>query len=196
MFVQDVMTREPTTVTAGTTIKRAAEVLTELQITSLPVVDTDGRLCGVVSEADLIRDAFAADPRSHILPESDAARSQAHLVSEVMTPHAVTVHESTDLARAAELMTSTTVKSLPVVDDHEHVVGVVSRSDLVRLRARADRDIEREVDSILVSLGHRDWLVEVSDGGVQIDGPATVRDRSLAEVAAGTVAGVVTVKVR
>jgi CBS domain-containing protein len=196
MFVRDVMTREPTTVTHGTTIKRAAELLAELQVTCLPVIDTDGRLCGVVSEADLIRDAFSADPRSHILAGSHAVQLRAHLISEVMTARVVTVRESTDLAQAVELMTSATLKSLPVVNDQQHVVGVVSRSDIVRLRARSDDDIRCEVDSLLASLGHADWQVEVSDGSARIAGPATTRDRSLAETAASTVAGVVTVKVR
>jgi CBS domain-containing protein len=196
MFVRDVMTREPTTVPRGTTIKRAAELLAELQVTCLPVIDTEGRLCGVVSEADLIRDAFSADPRSHILAETHAPPSQAHLISEVMTPHVVTVRESTDLAQAVELMTSAILKSLPVVNDQRHVVGVVSRSDIVRLRARADGDIRGEVGSLLASLGHPDWQVEVNDGSAQIAGPATGRDRSLAQTAASTVAGVVTVKVR
>lgn len=196
MFVQDVMSREPTTVTVDTTIKRAASILAERQITSLPVVDDDGRVCGVVSEADLIRDAFADDPRSHMIPSDDQGRSLARYVSEVMTPHAITVHESTDVAQAADLMTSTSIKSLPVVDDRQRVVGMISRSDLVRLRARSDEGIERAIDELLVTLGHSDWLVDVTDGEVQIDGPVTDQDRSLAEVAAGTVPGVVSVKVR
>ena len=196
MFVQEVMTREPTTVTADTTIKGAAQVLATRQISALPVLDAQRRLCGVVSEADLIRNAFADDPRAHMLRSDHHGGPRTRFVFEVMTLDAITVRESADVAEVAELMTSMRLKSLPVVDDDGHLVGVVSRSDLVRLRARADVDIEREVDSHLVSLGHADWLVAVRDGGVQIDGPATVRDRSLAEAAAGTVAGVVTVKVR
>jgi CBS domain-containing protein len=196
MFVQDVMTREPTTVTGATTLKHAAELLARLAISTMPVLDADGRVCGVVSEADLIRDAFAVDPRSQILHDQHTPRSEARYVAEVMTPHALTVHESTDVAQAAELMTSTGIKSVPVVDDDQRLVGVLSRSDLVRVRARADQDIEREVDSVLVSLGHGDWLVEVSEGAVEIDGPLSSQDRSLAEVVAGTVPGVVTVRVR
>ena len=196
MFVQEVMSREPATVTADTTIKRAASLLAGRQITALPVVDDDGRVCGLVSEADLIRDAFAADPRSRMIPDDDQGRSLMRCVSDVMTPHAITVHESTDVAQAVELMTSTSIKSLPVVDDRQHVVGMISRSDLVRIRARSDDTIGRAVDELFVSLGHSDWLVDVTDGEVQIDGPVTGQDRSVAEVAAGTVAGVVSVKVR
>jgi CBS domain-containing protein len=196
MFVQDVMTREPATVSTDTAVKRAATVLVQRQISSLPVLDTEGRLCGVVGEADFIRDAFAPDVRTHMRPPGDGHRSPAHLVSELMTRHAVTVHESTDIAETAELMTSTGLKSLPVVDDDGRLVGMVSRSDLVRVRARADDAIASEIDSMLVSLGHANWLVEVNDGAVDIEGPETALDISIAKVAANTVAGVGTVSVR
>ncbi|MET0840101.1 MAG: CBS domain-containing protein [Marmoricola sp.] len=195
MLVQDVMTREPTTVTADTTVKHTAEILAKHRISSLPVLDDEGRLCGVVSEADLIREAFVPDPRAHLIPHDEERTAQA-LVDDVMTPHAITVHPSTDIADVADLMTSTGVKSLPVVDDDHRLVGVVSRSDLVRVRARADELIEREVDARLVDMGHDDWLVEVTDGDVEIDGPTTDIDRSMAKVIASTIPGVVQVTVR
>ena len=83
------------------------------------------------------------------------------LVSEVMTSPATTVHESTDVADVAELMTSRSLKSLPVVDDDDRVVGMVSRSDLVRVRARSDDLLEQDVEALLASIGHRDWKVGV-----------------------------------
>jgi CBS-domain-containing membrane protein len=196
LFVHEVMTREPTTVSADTTLKRTAEILTRRQISALPVLDVQQRICGVVSEADLIRHTFAPDPRAHLRHGPQTARSRARVVRDVMTSHAITVHESTDLAELADLMTSYNLKSVPVIDDEGRLVGVVSRSDLVRVRARADQQIERDVDSMLVYMGHRDWLVEVSDGSVEINGPTTDLERSIAEISAGTVAGVVAVKVR
>jgi CBS domain-containing protein len=195
MYVQDVMTRQPTTVTADTAAKRAAALLSEGRITSLPVLDAVGRLCGVVTEADLIREVFAPDSRAHMLPAAHDEPVRATSVSEVMTANATTVHESTDLAGAAEIMTSTGFKSLPVVDAAGRLVGVVSRSDLIRVRARSDELIGREIDALLVSLGHSDWVVDVDDGTVEIAGPATELDQSIAQVTAHTVAGVVTVRV-
>ncbi len=93
-----------------------------------------------------------------------------------MTPHAITVHEYTDIAEAAELMITSGIKSVPVVDDDRHLVGVLSRSDLVRVRARARRRHRARGRRRLVSMGHQDWLVEVNDGHVEIDGPDS-RDR-------------------
>jgi CBS domain-containing protein len=196
MLVRDVMTHKTMTVTADTSVKHAAELLAAHQISSMPVLDASGQLIGVVSEADLLRDAFAPDPRSHLrlaeVDPSDAMR----FVSDVMTPHVISIQARGDLAEAAELMISTGIKSLPVIDDSGGFVGVISRSDLVRVRARADEVIAREVDSALVSLGHSDWLVEVTDGAVEIDGPETELDHETARIGASTIAGVVSVKVR
>ncbi len=93
-------------------------------------------------------------------------------------------------------MTSSGVKCLPVIDDDRRLVGVVSRSDLVKVRARADDVIAREVDARLESMGLGSWLVAVKDGDVEIDGPSTTSDRSMAQVIVSTVPGVVTVTVR
>jgi CBS domain-containing protein len=196
MLVQEVMTREPTTATGETTIKRAAEILAELHISSLPVLDDHGRICGVVSEADLIREAFVPDARGHMFAVDHGEHTVPRTVEDVMTPHAITVHEGTDIADVAELMTSTGVKCLPVMDDDRSLVGVISRSDLVKVRARADDVIEREVDARFVSMGYRDWLVEVTEGDVEIEGPTTAKDRSMAHVIASTIPGVVKVRVR
>jgi predicted transcriptional regulator len=159
------------------------------------VVDENDRICGVVSEADLIRDAFPPDARTHLFPRQRVHRT-AVLVSEVMTSPAITVHESTDVADVVELMTSNNLKSLPVVDEDHRVVGVVSRSDLMRVRARRDDLVEQDVEALLASIGHRDWNVGVHDGVVDITGPSTTLDRSIAEVAAQTVTGVVAVEIR
>jgi CBS domain-containing protein len=196
MLVQEVMTREPTTASRETTIKRAAEILAELHISSLPVLDDHGHVCGVVSEADLIREAFVPDARGHMFAADHGDHSMPKSVEDVMTPHAITVHEGTDIADVAELMTSTGVKCLPVIDDDRGLVGVISRSDLVKVRARADDVIEREVDARFVSMGYADWLVKVNDGDVEIEGPTTVNDRSMAQVIASTISGVVRVRVR
>lgn len=194
MLVRDVMTPDPVTTRAGTTIKEALQLLTHHGVTSLPVVDATGRIVGVVSEADLIRDSLLPDPRVARTP-TDVTVARPHQVDEVMSNHPVTVRTDTDLSSAVELMTSTSVKSLPVVDNRDRLVGIVSRSDVVHILARADTLIEREVDALLVSLGHLDWLVEVADGVVAVSGPRGASERALAHLAAHTVPGVVDVRI-
>lgn len=177
MLVHDVMTKDPVTVQRGTSVKKALVLLARHGVTSLPVVGSGRQIHGVVSEADLIRESVARDPRVQETPLEGCAVTPPMKVDEVFTPHAVVVHPDDDLATAVELMTSTSVKSLPVVDRKDRLVGIVSRSDVVRLLARADSAIEGEVDELVRSLGYPNWLVEVHDGVV------------------GTVPGVVEVRV-
>jgi CBS-domain-containing membrane protein len=197
MFVQDVMTAHPVTVTVATSAKHALMLLDEYAVTSLPVVDRAGRIRGVVSEADLIRDRVPRDLRDQETDQEAPAAEPGpppRVVEDVYTPHAVTVGLHDDLADAVELLTSTTVKSLPVVDRAGVVVGMLSRSDVVHLLARADSQIAAGVTELFTAFGHPDWLVEVDDGVVTVDGPSTVRERSLARATATTVAGVVGVQ--
>jgi CBS domain-containing protein len=195
MFVQDVMTADPVTVEVETSVKDALVLLARHGVTSLPVVGPGSRIRGVVSEADLIRESVARDPRVQEMPIEGCGVVPPRTVQEVYTPRAVVVRPDDDLATAVELMTSTTVKSLPVVDRHQRLVGIISRSDVVRLLARADSSIEGEVDELLRSIGYPNWLVEVHDGVVDVTGPEGESEGALARTVAGTVPGVVDVRV-
>jgi CBS domain-containing protein len=196
MLVREVMSNEAITVPLGTSVKSALAMLASARITSLPVVSAGGKLRGIVSEADLIRDAVSADGRLHEIPLEDVLIDRHQYVDDVMTTLVLTVGPDSDLTEAVDLMTSTGVKSVPVVARNGRVLGVVSRSDVVALLARADQDLERDVDSALASVGLHDWLVEVNDGTVELVAPArAVDDRGLARVVAGTVPGVAAVHV-
>lgn len=195
MIVRQVMTTDPVTVRAGTSVKDALRLIDENDISSMPVVDNSRRVVGVVSEADLIRDLVSPDPRLHEIPVANPAPPSHRYVDELMTRHAVTVRAETDLAVAVDLVTSLGIKCLPVVDEDDILVGVVARRDVVRMLARADEALGQDVDSLLVAAGVRDWLVDVHDGVVEISGPATAQDRTLATVLARTVPGVVAVTI-
>lgn len=196
MLVNDVMTLDPVTVAEDTPVKVAISHLARGRITAMPVLNRAGRLCGVVSEADLIRDLVTADQRAHEIPlDTGLWRDRPGVVGDVMTRHAVTVRPDTELATAVELITSTSVKSVPVVDASGTLVGMLSRGDVVQVLARADADLEREVDALLTSVGLRNWMAEVSDGTVTLSGPDDSTDKGLAHLVAGTVPGVVEVRV-
>lgn len=197
MLVSEVMTHEPVTVTKDTRVKAALTLLAQNKITSMPVLTRSGRLCGVVSEADLIRDLVDHDPRTHEIPGGDGWddwHDRPGLVGDVMSPLAITVHPETELSVAVELVTSTSVKSVPVVDMSGSVVGMLSRSDVVRVLARSDEDLEKAVDSMLTSVGLSDWFVEVTEGSVALSGPEGSSERTLAHLIASTVPGVVDVR--
>ena len=195
MFVHQVMTPDPVTVRAGTTVKAALRLLDENEISSMPVTDGRGRIQGVVSEADLIRDLVGPDQRLHEIPVEAPPTVEHTYVDEVMTTHAVTVRPDTDLAEAVELVTSIGIKCLPVVDADNRVVGVVSRRDVVRMLARTDDLLEQDVDDMLVTAGYGNWLVDVSEGVARVSGPETARERSLARVLVRAVPGVVAVTI-
>lgn len=193
MLVREVMTTPAVTVTAETSVRAAVRLLDEHKITSMPVLDRRGRLVGVVSEADLVREVLRPDPRTRMLPPDRAGTPAASRVEDVMSTLPVTVHPDDDLAGAVDLLTSTAVKSVPVIAG-DAVVGVLSRRDVVHLLARTDDRIEAEVVELFRSDGV-DWLADVEDGTVLVTGPASEAERRLATALAGSVAGVVAVRV-
>jgi CBS domain-containing protein len=195
MLVRDVMTVDPVTITPEVGVKAALTRLAHVGITSMPVVDEHRLLRGIVSEADLIRDV-ADDPRAHERPITIRPVNPARTVDDVYTRSPVTVRPADDVTAAVDLMTARGFKSLPVVDDRHALVGIVSRSDVVRALARDDSQIAADIRRFFDDLGHTEWRVEVADGVVDITGPSDAALRSLAHTVGRTVLGVVEVRVR
>jgi CBS domain-containing protein len=191
MKVQDVMSRRVLTVQPGETLKEAARLLTEHRISGLPVVDGDGRVLGVISEADLLVKERGREPRRggplawliDPLDVVDRLKLDAHVVGEAMTAPALTIEPGRPVAVAAELMIEKGINRLPVVKNGE-LVGIVTRADLVRAFARGDEEIAREIRDDVV--GRSLWLdgrgisVDVRDGEVVLAG--VVDRRSDAEI--------------
>ncbi len=193
MWVRDAMTSPVVTVTEDMSVRAALKLLDQHRVTSLPVVDDVGRVVGIVSEADLVRDAVLRDQRKRMIPQDVKDTPPPRRVGDVMTAHPVTVTGTDDLADAVDLLTTTAVKSLPVLEDG-HVVGVLSRRDVVHLLARDDERIEAEAQELFRAEGV-DWLVDVDEGVVRVSGPADEPQRRLARALAGAVAGVVAIRV-
>lgn len=189
MLVREVMTTPVVTVTPETTIKSAVELLAQHAITAMPVLDDRGELVGVVSEADVLLEAFLPDQRAHEIPVQVSAGPPMARVAQVMSRHVLTIREDADLAEATDLMVSTVAKSLPVVSGNR-VVGMVSRRDLVNVLAERDGDIEAAVDELIRSAGY-DWSAEVVDGVVSLTGPEARGDIAIAEVLVASIPGVV-----
>jgi CBS domain-containing protein len=195
MLVRDVMTVDPMTTTPGSGVKSALKRLSHLRVTSLPVVDDRQQLCGIVSEADLIRGMAIADPRARERPITMHPVIAARTVEDVYTRAPTTVRPEDDVITAVDLMGAKGFKSLPVVDDDHRLVGMVSRSDVVLALARDDGLIAEDISRVFGELGRTDWRVEVAEGFVEIAGPAAA-DHSLAHTIARTVPGVVGVRIR
>jgi CBS domain-containing protein len=191
MLVHEVMTTQVVSVRPDTSLKAAIVELDQHEVTSMPVIDVRGRLVGVVSEADVIRDAMLPDRRTHEASVQVSSAQVGLRVVDVMTHLPLCVGPNDDLSEAVDLLVSTQVKSLPVVD-HEEVVGMVSRRDVIAVLARNDDLIEAEVDDLLRS-GEIECQVEVADGVVHLSGSSDPRTREIARVLAASVPGVVAV---
>ena len=192
MLVREAMSTQVVGITPDASLHHAAEVLATYRVTALPVVDAHDRLVGVLSEADVVRDALVADQRAHMLLVPVREGAGATAVRDVMTPMPVTVGPDDDLAEAVQLMTDVTVKSLPVVE-RGRVVGMVSRADVVRQLARRDGRVRAEIDD-LIRREELDWMVDVVDGVVTLEGPEDEHERRLARALATSVPGVVAVR--
>ncbi|MEW2120595.1 CBS domain-containing protein [Streptomyces sp. NPDC005474] len=195
-IVSDVMTPTVAAIGRGAAFKEIVQLMQDWKVSALPVIEGEGRVVGVVSEADLLpKEEFRdSDPdRSTQLHRlSDLAKAGALTAGELMTSPALTVHPDTTLAQAARTMARAKVKRLPVVDAVGLLQGVVSRSDLLKVFLRTDEEIaeevRREVVSYLFPSPDSSVRVEVLDGVVKLAGQ--VRDTSLVPVAARLVRAV------
>ena len=179
MNVAHVMEREVVTVPPTATLKDAAALLVRHRISGLPVCTADGRVVGVISQADIVVKEIGEDA------SGDGRRLRAVSVSDGMTSPAVTIGSSAPVGAAAKLMTARRVNRLPVVDG-DRLLGIVTRSDLVRAFARSDAAIDREIreDVLLETLCVSPWslTVAVHDGVVTLRG--RVETKSFAELVA------------
>jgi CBS domain-containing protein len=193
MRARDVMTSPVITVRAETTVRDAAVLLAGRGFTALQVVDDDGRLIGIVTEADLVRDRFPRDARSLIHGERRAEQpAAAGTVGEVMTTPVVSMGSGTDVAVLTAALLEARQRAMPIVDG-SRLVGIVTRRDLVRVVSRDDEAIAKEVRHRLEIYGGQSrWDVQVHGGVVTIsDQFDDETDRHVATVLAEGVPGVV-----
>ena len=196
--VKDLMTAEVVCASREAPYKELVRLLLDHGLSALPVVDDRDHVVGVVSEADLLlkeefRPGIGNDPlleRKHRRIE----RANAHglTAADVMTTPAVTVGEHATVAEAAWLLRARGIKRLPVENAVGRLVGIVTRSDLLRVFLRSDEDIRREVLEKVSPHGHESpsgrFQVEVRDGTVTLSG--RISRRGLALLVIGAVYGV------
>ncbi|PZS15463.1 MAG: CBS domain-containing protein [Pseudonocardiales bacterium] len=171
MRAREIMTRSVVTVRSDTTVQHAAALLSEHGITSVPVLDEDDRVIGILSEVDVIRNRMPHDPRSHLRPETHQRPDPGHLVRDVMNNIVICLGENADIADLAALMLDNNLRAIPIVDG-AHLVGIVSRRDLLRTLIRDDDLVRAEVVQRLDDFageGAR-WKVAVDEGVVRIAG--------------------------
>ena len=212
MRAHQIMTRSVITVTPDATVLEAANLMLRYHVSGLPVVDTAGRLVGIVSEGDFIRRSEIGTEKKRgrwlkfLLGAGRAATDYVHergrRISEVMTLDPITIAEETPLEQIVSSMESNGVKRLPVMRDGR-LVGIVSRANLLQAVAGLARDVpDPTADDdhirgrIIAAIEKNDWSpfglnVIVRDGIVHLSGVITEeRSRQASIVAAENVAGV------
>jgi CBS domain-containing protein len=204
MLVLDVMTPEVTTCTPDTTFKELVRLLLDGYVSGVPVVDGDGRLVGIVTEADLIaHEAYRDHPRRLLAVLADRLlgrdpdwldKAAGLRAADLMTVDLVTVRPQEDVGLAARLLLERGVRRLPVVDG-ERLVGVVSRSDLLQWFLRPDDAVRQAVERVLAATAGGDGLhASVQDGVVVLEGSVpSAEDRSAVVDLVSAIAGVVAV---
>ncbi|MFF4145586.1 CBS domain-containing protein [Streptomyces sp. NPDC001698] len=177
--VEELMTRDVVRARRDTPFKELVRLLEENDVTAVPVVDELDRPMGVVSEADLLRKTTdQADPSGRTpIPHLEAwerAKAEGSRAEELMSAPAVCARPEWTVVEAARLMETQHVKRLPVVDEADRLLGIVSRGDLLRIFLRRDEAIRDEITGDLLrrtlGLDPRDVTAEVRDGRVTLAG--------------------------
>jgi CBS domain-containing protein len=212
MRAHQIMTRKVTTVKADTPILEAANLMLQQHVSGLPVIDETGKLIGIISEGDFIRRSEIGTQKAQgrwlkflVGPgrsASEFVQEHGRKVGEIMTEDPCTATEDTSLEEVVRLMERQNVKRLPVVRG-DTLVGMVTRSDLLRTVASLARDIPDPTadddhirNRVIASIEKNEWQpvqlsVTVRDGIVHLSGIITdERFRKATVVAAENVSGV------
>ncbi|MFE0700643.1 CBS domain-containing protein [Streptomyces sp. NPDC058872] len=177
--VFEVMTHDVVTASPTTPFKEIARLFADHDVSAVPVVDAERRVLGVVSEADLLRSTAELPDlegrwtgvrllsRERGLPDAETA-------AQLMTSPAVTAQANWNLVETARTMQRKGVKRLPVTDETGRLVGVISRSDLLRPFLRGDAAIRDEIEHDVLAgtlrLAPDTIRVDVDDGVVTLTG--------------------------
>ena len=151
MLVKEVMTTDVLVLDMFMSLREAVSLLAEKNISGAPVVDNDGELVGILTEKDVLREVKEAADDVHMVFPSihsmgimfelskgeteilEAFKEQANVVvMDVMTKSVITCTPDTTVNEVASILVKRNINRLPVVDEDNHVVGIITRGDIVR----------------------------------------------------------------
>ena len=171
--VKDVMTTRVVSVKRSTSFKEMAIALRENRVSAFPVIDDDGKVIGVVSEADMLARKVLSTGMLH---RGEQDKAEDLTAGDLMTHPAITVSPEDSVEVAARLMYTLQVKRLPVTDPAGRLAGIISRADVLAVFDRSDEEIRKQVadDVICQEFGAapRQFAVTVQAGVVTLEGKA------------------------
>jgi CBS domain-containing protein len=149
------MTSDLITVDPDAPLKEAARRMIEFGVSGLPVTTESGTLIGVITEADFVKTEADRSPnrRRRLLTwfaNDKNIRETERLVRDAMTDDVIVLGPEIDHVEAARVMTKAGIKRIPITGDDGELMGVVSRSDIVQVFARADAEIIDEIVNIVM----------------------------------------------
>jgi len=175
VHVVDLMTSELITVRPDTPIREAASLMSVHRVSGLPVCDSSSAVVGIITEADFLRLEVARQEAEHPSP--------IERVADVMNTDVVTIRHDRLVSDAARVMVINDVSRLPVVDENNALLGIISRMDVVGAFARPDDVIEDEIREDLLRrvlfVDPETIDVSVVDGVVTFDGIIGTRTEAL-----------------
>jgi CBS domain-containing protein len=177
--VRDVMSSLPISVRETASFKEIAATLRECRVSAFPVLDADGKVTGVVSEADLlVKEAVLGEPGgigrflADLVHHATQAKARGITAADLMTSPAVTISPDDTVEHAAWLMFTRKVKRLPVVNPDGRLAGIISRTDILVVFDRGDAEIRADIMSqVIAGRSEPSWYsVIVEDGVVTLEG--------------------------
>jgi CBS domain-containing protein len=167
--ISTVMTTDVAVVREDTPFKDIVALMADNHVSGVPVVTEDRLVVGIVSESDLLHGTT-----EHHTPFFGRHEHRQHSVAkDLMTTPAVCVHPNTTVAHAAKLLAEEGVRRVPVVDADGHLVGIVSRRDVLAVFLRPDQELREE---ILGEVFRRSLWMDPTEVAVEVTaGVATLR---------------------
>ena len=178
-IVKDVMSALPVSVSKTASFREIVARLRECRVSAFPVVDADGTVIGVVSEADLlVKEAAADEPNvvwgllAGIVHHAARAKAGGVTAADLMTSPAVIVRPDDAVEHAARLMCDRRLRQLPVVDAAGRLAGMITRTDVLAVFDRSDAEIREEIMSqVIMGRSEPSWYsIIVKDGVVTLEG--------------------------
>jgi CBS domain-containing protein len=189
--VADVMTTRVIAVKRAANYKEICGVLRQYRVSACPVINDEGKVVGVVSEADLLYKVADPTPPSGLIrlrwKLGEESKVNAVTAAQLMTSPAISIQPDAPLAVAARIMQARRVRRLPVVGPGGMLLGIVSRTDLLSVFDRPDPHIRDEVirDVLAGEFGFdaAEFEVSVVSGIVTIAGPVALLETALSLLA-------------
>ena len=145
LTAKDIMTKKVITINKDVSIEKLSELLLENKISGVPVIDEKEKVVGIVTEADIIvQDTELHFPRYFKLLDGiiyleslnkfrdNLKKHLAIKVEDIMTKKVRTIGVDTPISEIAEIMLDERINRLPVMDDNNNLVGIVTRADIVK----------------------------------------------------------------